>query len=225
MNLHNELKARLLAAADSTRAPQMEAYMKNRMPYYGVPAPGVKAICREVFKTAEFKSQREWERTARKIWKTAKFREELYAVLHLCEHRSTRAFQDPAVVHMYEHFVVTGAWWDLVDWIASHHVGRLHKEFPKELKPILRAWSVGDDMWKRRVSILSQLRFSEQTDLKHLYACIEPSLGSKEFFLQKAIGWALRQYAWVDAKEIKRYVRANESRLAPLSRREALKNV
>ena len=80
-------------------------------------------------------------------------------------------------------------------------------------------------MWKRRTAILSQLTFKKDTDLKLLYDCIEPSIESKEFFLRKAIGWALRQYAWTDPKEIQRYVRVNETRLSPLSRREALKNL
>jgi 3-methyladenine DNA glycosylase AlkD len=80
-------------------------------------------------------------------------------------------------------------------------------------------------MWKRRTSILCQLKFNKDTDLRLLYSCIEPSLDSREFFLRKAIGWALRQYAWSDAGEIRRYVREHEDQLSPLSKREALKNV
>ena len=80
-------------------------------------------------------------------------------------------------------------------------------------------------MWKRRTAILCQLGSKAQTDLELLYACIEPSLGSREFFLRKAIGWALRQYARTDAAEVKRYVRRNRARLSPLSGREALKNI
>ncbi len=87
------------------------------------------------------------------------------------------------------------------------------------------AWSRDRDMWKRRTSIICQLRFKENTDLELLQACIEPSLDSKQFFLRKAIGWALRQYAWVDPDWVVSYVSAHEAELSPLSRREALKNV
>jgi 3-methyladenine DNA glycosylase AlkD len=80
-------------------------------------------------------------------------------------------------------------------------------------------------MWKRRSSIICQLRAKQKTDLDLLYACIAPSLDSKEFFLRKAIGWALRQYAWTDPDEIRRYVAANDDRLSGLSKREALKNI
>jgi 3-methyladenine DNA glycosylase AlkD len=87
------------------------------------------------------------------------------------------------------------------------------------------AWSRSGDLWKRRTAIICQLGFKAETDLQLLYACIEPSMGSREFFLQKAIGWALRQYAWTDAAEIKSYVRRNRTRLSALSCREARKNL
>ena len=86
-------------------------------------------------------------------------------------------------------------------------------------------WSKSDNVWKRRASILCQLGFKGDTDLDLLYACIEPSLDSNEFFLRKAIGWALRQYARTDPGEVKRYVGRNESRLSRLSKREALKKI
>jgi 3-methyladenine DNA glycosylase AlkD len=93
------------------------------------------------------------------------------------------------------------------------------------MKKTMLAWSHCDDLWKRRSAILCQITFKAETDLDLLYRAIEPSLSSKEFFLRKAIGWALRQYAWTDPREVARYVRANEGRLSALSRREALKNV
>ena len=93
------------------------------------------------------------------------------------------------------------------------------------MKPLLRTWANDADMWKRRTAILCQLGFKRDTDLDLLYACIEPSLERREFFLRKAIGWALRQYAWTDPKEVRRYVKANRDRLSPLSIREATKNI
>jgi 3-methyladenine DNA glycosylase AlkD len=126
---------------------------------------------------------------------------------------------------MYEELIVTGAWWDYVDGIASHRVGQILKNYPAPMRRKMLAWSKSADLWKRRTSILCQLGFKTETDLELLYACIEPSLGSREFFLQKAIGWALRQYAWIDHAEVQKYVRLNHARLSALSRREALKNI
>ena len=121
--------------------------------------------------------------------------------------------------------ITTGAWWDYVDSIASQRIGELLQRYPKEMRAILRNWAASDDIWKRRSAILAQLKFKGDTDLKLLYACIQPSLARPEFFLRKGIGWALRQHAWTDPKEVIRYVKANEQRLSPLSKREALKNL
>jgi 3-methyladenine DNA glycosylase AlkD len=126
---------------------------------------------------------------------------------------------------MFEEMIVTGAWWDFVDVIASHQLGDILRAEPRRMKPLMRRWSTDRDMWKRRAAILCQLGLRRETDLDLLYACIEPSLESKEFFLRKAIGWALRQYAWTDPREVRRYVTANRERLSPLSVREAMKNI
>ena len=155
----------------------------------------------------------------------ARYREERYAAIDLTEARRFDAFQDLAALPMYEEMIVTGAWWDLVDGIASHRLGTLLRRFPREMRREMLAWSRSDDLWKRRSAILCQLTFKEDTDLDLLYATIEPALSSKEFFLRKAVGWALRQHAWTDPREIRRYVRERSKELSSLSKREALKNV
>src|SRR5262245_7605408 len=126
---------------------------------------------------------------------------------------------------MYEEMIVSGAWWDFVDALAKHRLGLLLRRYPGPMRRRMLAWSRSPDLWKRRSAILCQLDFRGETDLELLYACIEPSLSSREFFLRKAIGWALRQHAWTDPAEVRRYVRAHRAELSPLSRREALKNV
>ncbi len=121
--------------------------------------------------------------------------------------------------------IVSGAWWDYVDPLASHALGHLLERDPDRMRRRLLTWSRSKNTWKRRGSILAQLRFRGETDRDLLYAFIEPSLDSKEFFLQKAIGWALRQYAWTAPREVKRYVKKNATRLSPLSKREAMKHL
>jgi 3-methyladenine DNA glycosylase AlkD len=93
------------------------------------------------------------------------------------------------------------------------------------MKPLMRRWARDSDTWKRRSAILCQLGFKRDTDLRLLYDCIEPNVTHQDFFIRKAIGWALRQYAWTDPRAVRRYVKANKQRLSPLSVREALKNV
>ena len=130
-----------------------------------------------------------------------------------------------ASLPMYEEMIVTGAWWDTVDTLASKRLGEILRNEPAPMRKAMRAWSRGEDMWKRRSAILCQISFKKETDLDLLFDLIEPSIGSKQFFLRKAIGWALRSYAWTDAKPVVAFVNANRARLAPLSVREALKNV
>jgi len=159
------------------------------------------------------------------LWRGATHREERYAAIVLSGDKRAAAFQTPAVMPLYEEIIVTGAWWDYVDEVASHRVGPILRDHPAAMRKMMLAWSKSDDMWKRRTSIICQLGFKKDTDLDLLYACIEPPLDSKEFFLRKGIGWALRQYAWTDPAEVKRYVRRYKDRLSSLSQREALKNV
>jgi 3-methyladenine DNA glycosylase AlkD len=203
----------------------MQAYARSKMPYLGVTAVPLRRVCREVFAVVDFPTAAAWRRAALCLWRGARFREERYTAIELTGVRRFDRFQDLAALPMYEEMIVTGAWWDYVDGIATHRLGALLRLFPREMKKEMRAWSLSDDLWKRRSAILCQLTFKKATDLGLLYATIEPALASKEFFLRKAIGWALRQYAWTDPQEVRRYVREHEAELSPLSRREALKNV
>ena len=159
------------------------------------------------------------------MWRNARFREERYAALYLTGDKRAQLFQTVSTMKVYEELIVTGAWWDYVDHIASHRVGQILRNDPAPMRRKMLSWSKSNNLWKRRTAILCQLRFKEETDLDLLYTCIEPSIGSQEFFLRKAIGWALRQYAWTDSAEIKRYVELNGARLSGLSCREALKNI
>jgi 3-methyladenine DNA glycosylase AlkD len=219
------LRAELRALADPARAPQMQAYMRSSMPYLGVPTPLRRAACKRVFAELPLADAAAWRRQVLALWRGAQFREERYAALDLTGVRAARPFQDLGALPMYEELIVTGAWWDYVDELASHRLGALLRRHPAEMRAAMLAWSRSDDLWKRRAAILCQLGFKRETDTALLYACIEPALGSREFFLRKAIGWALRQYAWTDPQEVARYVRAQGERLSPLSRREALKHV
>jgi len=210
--------------ADPKRAPQMQAYMKSKMPYHGVPSPAMRAACQKVFGELELPSAAAWSRAVLSIWRGARFREERYGAIELTGIRRAVPFQNLEALPMYEEMIVTGAWWDYVDSIAARRLGLLLRLFPKPIRREMLAWSRSDDLWKRRSAVLCQLGFKEETDLDLLYATIKPALSSREFFLRKAIGWALRQYAWTDPKEVARYVRAHAAELSPLSKREALKN-
>jgi 3-methyladenine DNA glycosylase AlkD len=220
-----KLRKALRLVADPLKAPAMQAYMKSAMPYHGVPTPILRQVCKAQFADLQFATASQWQAQVLELWRHARFREERYAALYLAADRRAKAFQKPSAIKMYEEMIVTGAWWDYVDDIAAHRIGPILRDYPAPMRRKMLAWSKSGHLWKRRSAIICQLGFKGDTDLELLYACIEPALGSREFFLQKAIGWALREYAWTDGAEVRRYVRKNNGKLSPLSRREALKNL
>lgn len=215
----------LRRAADPAKAPAMQAYMKSSMPYLGVSAVPLRATLKPLFEAHRLETAAAWEATVRALWDQATHREERYAAIELTGHRAYRGFQTPATVPLYQHLIVTGAWWDYVDVIASHRIGHLLVTHEAALKPILLRWAHGADHWLRRTAILSQLRRKADTDLELLFAAIEPSITEKDFFLRKGIGWALRELAKSKPEVVRDYVRANEARLSGLSKREALKHL
>ncbi|HEY6815395.1 MAG TPA: DNA alkylation repair protein [Croceibacterium sp.] len=219
------VRAALTEAADASRAPGMQAYMKSAMPYLGVSAVPLRQICKALFKNLAWPTDEAWQRDVLALWCAARFREERYAAIELTGVKAARPFHTLAALPLYEEMIVSGAWWDFVDAIATQRLWVILQNEGQPMKQAMLGWSTDPDMWKRRSAILCQLKAKAGTDLDMLYACIEPSIDSREFFLRKAIGWALREYAKTDADEVRRYVSRNTARLSGLSLREALKNV
>jgi 3-methyladenine DNA glycosylase AlkD len=199
--------------------------MKSEMPYLGVSLPVFRRTVRPILKAHPLPGFEAWRDEVLGLWRKAKFREERYAAIELLGDRRAKKFLTMQALPLLEELIVTGAWWDYVDNIAHHQLGAILRAEPRPMKKAMLAWSKCDDLWKRRSAILCQLGMKEETDLDLLYRAITPALSSKEFFLRKAIGWALRQYAWTDPAEVKRWVREHEAELSGLSKREALKNI
>jgi 3-methyladenine DNA glycosylase AlkD len=121
--------------------------------------------------------------------------------------------------------ISTGAWWDLVDELASSRVGRILLAHNEVETPRMRSWAMSDDLWLRRSAIISQLTFAQCTDTALLLECIEPNLADGSFWIRKAIGWALRQYARTDPQWVRATVAGFGDRMSGLSRREAMKHL
>lgn len=220
-----QLRKELALAGDKEKAKGMQAYMKSVMPYHGVMSPNAKAIYKKVFLESKFESAADWQQQVLAIWRGAKFREERYAAIALAAHKKAGEYQIPSALKLYEEMIVDGAWWDYVDDLAIHKVGPIVGTHPEVMQKKMLSWSKSSDIWKRRTSIICQIQLKDKLDLDFLYTCIEPSMSSKEFFLRKGIGWALRQVAWTQPHEVIRYVRKYRNELSPLTKREALKNV
>jgi 3-methyladenine DNA glycosylase AlkD len=223
------LREALAAAGDPDRAVQQQAYMKSAMPYYGLTAPELRALLRPLLVEHRFEDRTTWEATARRLWDEAGHREEGYAALGLLRHPAYAAWLDVDLLPLLEHLVRTGAWWDFVDEIAAHLVGQVLLDHRAVVTPVMTGWAIDGDLWIRRTSMLCQLRHRDRTDtglLEHvLVANLDDTEGGKEFFIRKALGWALREFAWSDAAWVLDFVGTHADRLSGLSRREALKHL
>jgi len=218
-------------AGDPDKSKGQQAYMKSAMPFRGISSPQLKATLGPLLADpAHLLSGRdEWEATIRELWDGARFREERYAALAISGHRLYRQWAaDRSAMPLYRYLVESGAWWDFVDEIAAHRVGPILRAHPETESSRMRSWALAGNLWVRRAAILSQLMSKDNTDRQLLLDCITPNLADPEFFIRKAIGWSLRQYArsgTAAADWVRCTVDELGPRLSPLSQREALKHL
>jgi len=199
----------------------MQAYMKSAMPFRGVRAPEGARIYRAALAAHPVVSREEWEAVVRELYDHAAYREERYGALHLFHARPHTRWRDADALPLLEHLVSTGAWWDLVDH-ASTAVGEILLQDREAAIPVLERWAAGEDIWLAPAAIIGQRKLRDRTDFELMVRLIAPSVGHREFFVGKGIGWALREYSKTDAQAVRDFVAATPQ-LTPLSRREALK--
>ena len=214
----------LAELADPIKAPEMQRYMKSDMPFRGVQMPARAALAARLFAEHPLSDSDSWVATVLELWRGARYREERYLALDLTGHRNYAGWQSPELLPLYEELVVTGAWWDFVDVVASRRIGPLVRAYPEQLVPAMRSWSRDADRWKRRTSIICQLGSKAGTDTELLAGNIEANLDDRDFFLRKGIGWALREFARSEPGWVLAFVDAHPT-LSPLSRREATKHL
>ena len=213
----------LAPLADPDRAAGQAAYLKTDEPMLGVRVPDVRRVARAAAKTAGFTSTEQIIAATRTLWDGARNREERRAAIGLLLAPVVKQFVTPAVMDLVHHMVVTGAWWDLVDELVRVQlIVRDHDRAGEDAR--MRRWARDADMWVRRYAILHQLQAKETTDAGLLADVIDPNLGDGEFFIRKAIGWALRDYARTDPDWVRAFV-AERPEMSALSRREATKHL
>jgi 3-methyladenine DNA glycosylase AlkD len=197
-------------------AVPMKKYMKDHFPFLGIRTPERNMLIRSFIKDYGIPSFDIIE----EIWNLEE-REYQYVALFLLEKHIKKS--DEEAIDFYEKLVVSKSWWDSVDTLATRIIGVHLARYPHLIEAYTTKWIKSDNMWLNRTAILFQLKYKQQTDVYRLFAYINICAHSKEFFIQKAIGWALREYAKTDQKQVIQFV--TENKLAPLSKREALKHI
>jgi 3-methyladenine DNA glycosylase AlkD len=216
------IRAALMDHADAERGAGAQAYMKSDIPSVGVRVPDVRRLTMAAASAHPFETPDELRATVLELWREAGVREERYAAIDLTGLKM--AAKDLAMLPVYEEIIRTGAWWDFVDGVAQR-IGALLQAHRPAMTDILVSWSTDADFWIRRAAITAQLKAKDQTDRRLLRAVLEANLADPEFFIRKAIGWALREFGKTDPEWVRTFVADHRDRLSPLSRREALRNL
>jgi len=219
VSYHIQLEQQFLRHADPARAVGASAYMLNQFEFYGIPMPERRKICHAFIKTNPLASINGVEKVVKEAWKLPEREWQYFAIELLMHYKKQWRI---STIEVIEYCIIHKSWWDTVDWIADALAGEYFILFPEQTLSITGKWNRSDNMWLQRSSLLFQKKYKNATDTELLRKYILHLSGSKEFFICKAIGWILREYAKTDPVWVKNFVQSNE--LSSLSKREALKH-
>ena len=205
-------------AADPGQAEPMKRYMRDQFDFLGIKTPARRALLKDYVRTHRAEVRNRLRPVVLSLWRRQE-REYQYAAVDLLDRFSKDL--TPHDLPMLETLITSKSWWDTVDGLATKIVGDLLDKNPASIEPNVTRWRASDNFWIRRTAILFQLKFRERTDERLLFSIVRENADSSEFFIQKAIGWALREYSKTEAESVRRFVLSEP--LAPLSKREALK--
>jgi len=204
--------------ANAANAEPMAKYMKNLFPYLGIKTPERRELLRQYYKEYGKPEITELKQIIPELWELPE-REFQYCAVGLLQLYKNKV--DASFIVLYKQLITTKSWWDTVDGIAANLAGSLFKKYPEMIKSHTEKWQASGNMWLQRTALLFQLNYKADTDVELMFALIRRNLGSKEFFINKAIGWILREYSKTDAQVVMDFVKKTD--LVPLSQREALK--
>jgi 3-methyladenine DNA glycosylase AlkD len=193
-------------------------YMKGQFEYFGIKSPERREIKKEFLQKYGLPEGPNLPVLVKDCWELPQ-REFQYFIMEVLERSAKKA--EPDRIDLYEFMITHKSWWDTVDYIASNLVGVHFQKYPELIIPTTKKWMDSGNIWLQRTSLLFQLKYKRRTDVALMSEYIKRLQGSKEFFINKAIGWILREYSKTDADWVLNYVKHNP--LAPLSKREALK--
>lgn len=206
-------------AGDPIRAEQQRAYMRHQFEYCGLGAPQWMWMAKEIFADQGMYTGKQLEQFIKHCF-DQDYREIQYVSLEMMQRVLPQ--QSKSWIRVLEKCIITHSWWDSVDWLAKL-VGMHFKRFPELQHEYAHKWIASENMWLQRVAIIHQLFYRETTDEKLMYEMIRQVSGSKEFFIQKACGWALRQYAKTNPASVEKFI--TKTKLSNLSVREAMKHL
>ncbi len=214
------LRLILEQSANATDAEKMEAYMKGHFKFFGIKAP-IRSKIQKAWLNEQKPNQGDYWQMMSDLWQEEEREFQLVAV-DLLKKRSKKAYVQEDWIHL-QYFIETKSWWDTVDLIASNAVGRYFECFPDMIPAITEQWMESNNMWLQRSCLIFQLKYKERTDADLLEQFIIRLNPNREFFIQKAIGWSLRQYSKFDSLWVREII--DKHQIGGLARREASKYI
>lgn len=203
---------------NQANAGPMEKYMKGHFPFLGIKTPLRRELEKQFFYESGILKEPFNQEFVAGLWKMDE-REYQYAALDYLE-KSLKKLEK-SDLEFVETLITTKSWWDTVDALSPKPVGEMAKKYPEVIGETIEKWASHDNLWLRRAAILFQLKYKQETNEEILYQNILKNAESKEFFIQKAIGWALREYSKTNPVSVNGFI--EENKLAPLSVREGSK--
>jgi 3-methyladenine DNA glycosylase AlkD len=215
------LEHAFVANQNSENAFAMAKYMRNNFSFFGIKTENRRRIFKEIWKQNKKEVTENTREIALELYSKPQREFHYCAIEILIKELKGNYKKDD--IQLIEKLIVTNTWWDSVDTIAKYILGEYLLEFPLETKNIIALFSKSENIWLNRSAILFQLNYKQKTNFDLLKTECNKHKMSKEFFIQKAIGWALREYAKINPEAVKIFVANNN--LMPLSTKEALKNI
>lgn len=212
----------LTEKANSSNAKSMKAYMLNQFDFFGVKTPERRAISNAIFKQYKIESIAVLEAIVKELWAFKEREMHYIAIECLAYHKK---LWQASTIQLIEELIITKSWWDCVDAVASFVLTTYFKNFPHLMEPTTQKWNNTDNIWLQRSSIMFQKAFKQKTNTVLLEKYIINLAASKEFFIQKAIGWALREYGKTNPNWVKDFVNKHEAILSTLSKKEAIRRL
>jgi len=193
-------------------------YMKNKFEFFGIKAPKRREIQKPFLIKAYLPPKSELEKIVKTLWQ--KPQRELYYFVQEFTQKYIKQLEKEDI-ELLEYLIVNKSWWDTVDFIAVNLVGEYFKKYPQQRDDYIKKWLQSGNIWLQRTSLIFQLKYKTEIDIKLLTNSVQHLLGTKEFFINKAIGWILREYSKTNPDWVLEFV--NKTALSNLSRREAIR--
>ncbi len=204
--------------ANPENAVQMKKYMKDRSEFFGIKSPLRRELYRKHISQFGLIPADQREEIVKWCWEIPQ-REWQYFAMEFLGKEAKKVNEN--IINLYEFMIVTKSWWDSIDYISANLVGPYLQKFPEHIPHLTTRWMNSDNMWLQRTCLLFQLKYKTSTDTSLLSSFIKSLSSSNEFFIRKAIGWALREYSKTNPDFVIQFVKENT--LSGLSEREALK--